>query len=858
MQPGTAVSPAQSPAAEPAQAPAQQAATLPFDPAAVGLPGLAQPLTSAQDLRQALALIDLRLQALEAALEALSADAADAAATHITADATAAADTPAAVDAHGSAEYLEQQMELLRALRLVVQRRATLGERLAEGEAELAQLRAEVETFERDGFAQEPPFPVSQLDQARAELVLTEADEDVAETRLQTATRRLENAERALSRAVSERRAARDRLTAAGDVGDAERAALSQALRLAQLSDLRARQEVAAATSALDWVRVQEDLAAVKQVLLRERVRYLERRVVLPRAALAERLAELTARIDALGTQVDDVAAAGDAAEADLYRARRRLADADADAEAERGVLEAWVETRQTEVRVARNGVDALTAALADLEQMRRLWELRHRLMETPEALDLPQMLAQVRADLDGARNAKDDIVERLSALRSLQLAQARRLRDPSLDEGRRDALTARSAVLEEGEAYGRELLETKDALIALLDGMRHQLRERVQTQSLRIRQVREALVSWWRAELLVIDDQSMRARDLATALVMFLVVVVLVALIRMGARRTLQRRRARGKSAEAGDLRLVLSAIAGNTRQIFVLIAAFYVAMVFSGLATPTVKDWLWTALVIAFYAQLGIWANAAIVDYFNRRRTRQEMRDPSAVTGYGVMMFFIRAGIWVTVVVSLLAYFRYPIAGLLGALGVGTVAVGFALQSILGDVFSSMAIVLDKPFRVGDFIQAGETLGVVEYTGVKTTRIRSLSGEQVVLSNSDLLSSRIHNYKHLKERRVVFRLGVVYETPRAQLERIPDMLRGAIAAQPHARFERAHFVEFGDYALVFEVVYYVLSPDYTVYMDTQQAINLGIHRRFEEAGIAFAFPTQELILRRDAAVSG
>ena len=254
----------------------------------------------------------------------------------------------------------------------------------------------------------------------------------------------------------------------------------------------------------------------------------------------------------------------------------------------------------------------------------------------------------------------------------------------------------------------------------------------------------------------------------------------------------------------------------------------------------------------MIAFYAQLGIWANAAMVDYFNRRRTRQEMRDPSTVTGYGLLMFFIRVGIWVTVIVSLLAYFKYPVAGLVGALGVGSLAIAFAVQNILGDVFSSMAIILDKPFRVGDFVKAGETLGVIEHIGVKTTRIRSLSGEQVVLSNSDLLNSRIHNFKHFKERRIAFRIGVVYQTPRDLLERIPDMIREAVEEQPHARFDRAHFFEFGDFALTFEIVYYVLSPDFEVYMDTQQGINLGIHRRFEEAGVSFAYPTQELILRR------
>jgi small-conductance mechanosensitive channel len=225
--------------------------------------------------------------------------------------------------------------------------------------------------------------------------------------------------------------------------------------------------------------------------------------------------------------------------------------------------------------------------------------------------------------------------------------------------------------------------------------------------------------------------------------------------------------------------------------------------------------------------------------------------MRDPSTVTGYGLLMFFVRVGIWITVGVSLLAYFRYPIAGLVGALGVGSLAVAFAVQNILGDVFSSMAIILDKPFRVGDFIKAGEILGTIEHIGVKTTRIRSLSGELLVLSNSNLLNTSIHNFKQFKERRIAFRINVTYQTPRTLIERIPDMLREAVEEAPRTRFDRAHFFEYGSYALVFEVVYYVSSPDFALYMDAQQAINLGIHRRFEAAGIAFAYPTQELIVR-------
>jgi len=183
----------------------------------------------------------------------------------------------------------------------------------------------------------------------------------------------------------------------------------------------------------------------------------------------------------------------------------------------------------------------------------------------------------------------------------------------------------------------------------------------------------------------------------------------------------------------------------------------------------------------------------------------------------------------------------------------------VALAAQNILGDLFASLSIVLDKPFVVGDFLIVGDFLGSVEKVGVKTTRLRSLSGEQLVFSNNDLLGSRIRNYGRMFERRVLFSIGVIYQTPPDKLRLAATILREAVQAQDKVRFDRAHFKSYGDFALSFEVVYYVLSPDYNVYMDIQQAINLLIYERFAEEQIEFAYPTQTLFVSRaDDASSG
>jgi small-conductance mechanosensitive channel len=175
-----------------------------------------------------------------------------------------------------------------------------------------------------------------------------------------------------------------------------------------------------------------------------------------------------------------------------------------------------------------------------------------------------------------------------------------------------------------------------------------------------------------------------------------------------------------------------------------------------------------------------------------------------------------------------------------------------------VLGDLFASLAIALDRPFAIGDFLIVGEFMGTVEEVGLKTTRLRSLSGEQLVFANSDLLGSRIRNYGRMNERRVAFSLGVVYDTPLDELRRIPAIIRETILEQDHTRFDRSHFARYGDFALLFETVYFVQAADYNLYMDIQQAVNLRLRERFDDAGIVFAFPTQTLLLRADESAAG
>jgi small-conductance mechanosensitive channel len=288
-----------------------------------------------------------------------------------------------------------------------------------------------------------------------------------------------------------------------------------------------------------------------------------------------------------------------------------------------------------------------------------------------------------------------------------------------------------------------------------------------------------------------------------------------------------------------------ILAGVLRSTKGMFYFVVAVLV------MATVLVFPPDWELMVrrvaaVALVVQGGFWAAAALAGWLAGYRRTRVADDPAAATTVTAMGFVGRMVLWTIVVLLALDNMGVNVTALVAGLGVGGIAVALAAQNILGDLFASMSIVLDKPFVLGDFIVVNEYMGTVEYVGLKTTRLRSLTGEQLVFSNNDLLQSRVRNYGRMKERRIQFGVGVVYETSREKLSAIPGMLKEAVEAQEPARFDRAHLKAFGASSLDFEVVYFVKVPDYTKYMDVQQAINLRILERFEAEKIEFAYPTQ------------
>jgi small-conductance mechanosensitive channel len=296
------------------------------------------------------------------------------------------------------------------------------------------------------------------------------------------------------------------------------------------------------------------------------------------------------------------------------------------------------------------------------------------------------------------------------------------------------------------------------------------------------------------------------------------------------------------GASTEPTSLRMLPERLLARTFLLFTLAVAIY-----AGSLPLNLVDEAQLALralaVLVVVIQVGVWGNETI-RFSAARYQAQAGSDPAVIaTVYG-LSFVAMLVMWFVLLLVGLDNIGVEITALVAGLGIGGIAIALAAQSVLGDLLASLAIIIDRPFVVGDFITTGDMMGTVEHIGIKTTRVRSLSGEQLVFPNSDLVSSRIRNYRLMRERRIEFRFGLFYSTPPDLVERAPAMVREIIEEQMGVRFDRAHFKQIGESSLVIEAVYFVLSPEYNVYMDIHQAINLAIFRRLQDAGMSFALP--------------
>ena len=356
------------------------------------------------------------------------------------------------------------------------------------------------------------------------------------------------------------------------------------------------------------------------------------------------------------------------------------------------------------------------------------------------------------------------------------------------------------------------------------------------------------SLDKFWRIEFLDND-----ARSWAIALVTFLVTLIVLPVVRsfISARRRrwaerdvsdTQVLRTPGSAHHAIDLTTLLIE---RTGPVFLWSVAVYLGsrdLTFP----PKVERFLTIGIVMVFWMQVGLWAMTSVRYAIDLRRKTSAGLDALLTSSIDVILFVAGLVIWAMVLLLALDNLGVAIKPLLAGLGIGGIAVALAVQSVLSDLLASLSIALDKPFGIGDFLTIGESQGTVEHIGVKSTRLRSLSGEQIIMSNTDILKSRVRNYGRMRERRALFQFGVAYDTDPAALAAIPGIVRQIIEATPDTRFDRCHFLTYGANTLQFEAVFYATKPDFNTYADAQQKINLEIFERLRAMKVSLTPPNR------------
>ena len=287
------------------------------------------------------------------------------------------------------------------------------------------------------------------------------------------------------------------------------------------------------------------------------------------------------------------------------------------------------------------------------------------------------------------------------------------------------------------------------------------------------------------------------------------------------------------------------------QTKLFFLVIVSIFIGSVWIKLPSD-LGVYLRTIVFFAVWIQIAIWINEFINNYIDIRNNKNN--DSEEKTTMNALKTVLRIVLWSIIFIMLVDNIPgVQITALITSLGIGGIAIGLALQNVLGDLFASLSISLDKPFVIGDLIQVDNFFGTVEKIGLKSTRLRSISGEQLIFSNSDLLNSRVHNFKRLERRRVVITLGVLYQTTPEQLRLIPELIKSIFSEEEGVTLDRVHLANFGDFSINFDLVYWVESADFSIHMDQKQTVLLRIFDKFIEHDISFAYPTQSIFIENN-----
>ena len=337
-----------------------------------------------------------------------------------------------------------------------------------------------------------------------------------------------------------------------------------------------------------------------------------------------------------------------------------------------------------------------------------------------------------------------------------------------------------------------------------------------------------------------VSDWISANSLDLGVALIAaILVAIVLIGLRQFGHRLIKDR-------DQAISWRTIFGRVLARTS--FVFIAAAAVKLVSEqALTPPPLQRTIDIVFIVAAAFQAAVWGRELILGFIQHRVGETEANSTIG-SAIGIIRLLVTVTLFAIAIILILSNLGVNVTGLVAGLGIGGIAIGLAAQGIFSDLFAALSIIFDKPFRKGDTITFGNplTTGIVEHIGLKSTRIRSLNGEEVVISNTKLLEQQVQNWALLRRRRAVLTFGLIYQTPHDVLAQLPHEMRAIVERQPLAVFERAHAVAFGPSSIDFELVFQVESADMPEFMQVRQDVMLDLIRRFQELGADFAYPTQ------------
>lgn len=729
------------------------------------------------------------------------------------------------------AKWLERHLDALERSNATLSQQIAVLERLQTLNGKEKQLREEMAQLGvMSGREAESSFTA--LDRSREEL-------NAEVSRKQTFAAKIKLATEASDEASKELRAKREALS---EIEKAATAEEESPLPAAEAGLAAARQIVQAAEEAqrlaefeLRSEKKAEHVHKAHLDLLRKQVAFLEANATFSQGELQEHLRRIDKDAFDLNRQLGGAKERRITVKSRLERARKRLAAAPVETQKS---VEVETEALRLELEALETEIDTAKRQVSLLEDAKTLWQRRYAVFNQMAAqTELPKWREAASGQLQE--------IEQDNNARKLWLSdwQSRLVTLTNKVENLTQAESAYTGWLKRQREHVQTIVDDLQTLATAFENSRRLHRKLIDEIN-----GRTSLRTWsdWIDLAVNFEVSGNTLLDwcyaVASALITFMVLFFLRWIL-------IRRLKHFGEAAQASLANGFLTSVKRANVFFFAMIAISIASMFLvldAGISTIISR-----LTKVAFVLQAAIWASGFLRAWIFRILARKTKRDGASMGALSIFNFSSQVLLWSIALLLILQNLGVDVTALVAGLGIGGVAVALSLQRILNDLFSSLSIVLDKPFVAGDFVTFDEFFGTVEHIGIKTTRIRSLTGEQIVCANGDLLNARIRNFKRMRERRVTFNIGVVYQTPGDKLQQIPAMIKGIIEAQENVRFDRAHFTSYGDFALLFEVVYYVLSPDYNLYMDIQQAINLNILREFSAEGIEFAYPTQSLYLQ-------